>query len=83
MRSDVLLDDIQDAANKLEALRNRYLREHGWEYTCQTPGRYWMWKKVVDGILLHCSESHAMDVEEYLADREAALAPQSSGDRSE
>lgn len=40
---------LDDAAFELEQLQNNYLRERGWNYTCDTPGAYWLWEKEIDG----------------------------------
>jgi hypothetical protein len=29
--------------------RDKWLRDRGWEPTCETPGSFWMWKKLWTG----------------------------------
>lgn len=36
---------ILSLENQLEVSRTQYLRMHGWERTCNTPGSFWMWKR--------------------------------------
>jgi hypothetical protein len=38
-------DDIIDAERELERATHTYLRSHGWNYTSETPGCLWLWKK--------------------------------------
>jgi hypothetical protein len=44
-----MMEAIDDALEKVGALKVKYLRQSGWHYTCQTPGSYWMWMKELDG----------------------------------
>lgn len=36
-------DQIQEAAAKLDQLKNAYLLAHGWRNTCNTPGSFWLY----------------------------------------
>lgn len=51
---------------KQQAVR-RYLETAGWEYTCQTPGAYWLWQKTLpDGRQVLVNESHAVSMQQAL-----------------
>lgn len=39
----ITADSLQDAERNLKDRKMAYLRQHGWEETCNTPGAYWMW----------------------------------------
>lgn len=42
----------------------KYLRRSGWEYTCQTHGSYWFWKKTFpEGVAYFCGQSDALSVQ--------------------
>lgn len=36
-------DDILAAEAALKDAKRRYLIEHGWKETCNTPGAFWLW----------------------------------------
>jgi hypothetical protein len=59
-----LRDDIQDAENQLEHFRSRYLTACGWEYTCDTPGSYWLWTKTIDGTRYAVSADLALSMQD-------------------
>ena len=58
--------DIEMAVDRLQALKKRYLEEHGWVYTCDTPGSIWLWKKVYREDIYLCSLELALSIEEAL-----------------
>lgn len=37
--------EIEDAERHLEELRGAYLRRWGWQYSCNIPGSYWLWRR--------------------------------------
>lgn len=46
-------DKISDAKRSLDQAQRQFLRASGWEWTCNTPGAYWLWqKKLEDGRTL-------------------------------
>jgi hypothetical protein len=42
----VMLREIAEAEEKREDLEEAYLRERGWQQTCETPGSLWVWTKI-------------------------------------
>jgi hypothetical protein len=42
---------VGDHKMSSEDAREKYLRACGWQYTCQTPGCYWMWLREVPQVL--------------------------------
>ena len=43
MKTDLRM--ISDSQEDLESLKKSYLRDHGWEETCNVPGSFWMWRR--------------------------------------
>lgn len=39
-------DEAEQMVEKADWKRGAYLRDHGWQYTSETPNCYWMWCKV-------------------------------------
>ena len=37
--------DLSEAEARLENLQQIFLRSHGWEYTCNTPGSFCLWRR--------------------------------------
>ena len=61
----VRLEDIEHVEWSLDDLCDRYLREHGWEYSCNAPDCCWHWsKKLADGRTLLTDRSLALAIEE-------------------
>jgi hypothetical protein len=38
-------DDLSTAWHALESVQHRFLKAYGWEYTCNTPGAIWLWRR--------------------------------------
>ena len=36
---------ISEAKGVVSDLQRQYLQAHGWAYTCNTPGSYWLWRR--------------------------------------
>lgn len=36
---------IAEAEQEVKGRRRAYLQRFGWEYTCNTPGSYWLWRR--------------------------------------
>lgn len=36
---------IQEAIAEVRSLQQQYLQTHGWTYTCNIPGAYWLWRR--------------------------------------
>lgn len=45
MAALTLRQQISVAKEEVVALQERYLRRHGWDLTCNTPGSYWLWRR--------------------------------------
>lgn len=58
--------DIDQAVNRLYELKKRYLEEHGWAYTSDTPGSIWLWKKIYRDDSYLCNMDLALVVEAAL-----------------
>lgn len=41
----ITLLDVRQAEQDAEQLKEAFLRQQGWEYTCDTPGSVWVWVK--------------------------------------
>lgn len=59
-------NDLQQCKDELEAKEHRYLRENGWEYTCNTPGSFWLWKKRIGDVYLLLEKNHAITMQRHL-----------------
>jgi hypothetical protein len=67
MREPVKREDIEKAISRLEEIKKHYLEEHGWKYTCQTPGSVWLWKKIHMDDTYMCNTPMALCIEEALS----------------
>ena len=55
------LRQIAEAQSHAEDLEDAYLRERGWEHTCNTPGSLWVWSKTLpDGRVILTSKTQAL-----------------------
>ena len=45
MTKSVTQHTLYSLENKLKESQSNYLRLHGWQRTCNTPGSFWMWKR--------------------------------------
>jgi hypothetical protein len=72
MTTKEIREQLLDHENAIQHLQKRYLTQHGWSYTCSTPGALWMWeKKLEDGRVMLLSASSALDLQmEESADQE-------------
>lgn len=60
-------DDLNKAETRLTELKKRYLEEHGWAYTCKTPGSTWLWRKVYRDDIYFANTGMALVLEEALS----------------
>ena len=61
---------IHEAQEQVGALKDNYLRQHGWKYTCDTPGSYWLWEKAAPGgQILLLDRDHAVEMQMRCVDR--------------
>lgn len=67
MKLPVTRDDLRTAESRLMDLKTRYLTEHGWKYTCETPGSTWLWRKVYLEDTYMCNLPMALCIEEALS----------------
>jgi hypothetical protein len=57
----VTLRQIADAESRREDLEEAYLQERGWSQTCQTPGSFWVWTKMLpDGRVALVNRTQAV-----------------------
>ena len=55
------LRQIAEAQSQTEDLEDAYLRERGWQHTCDTPGSLWVWSKTLpDGRVILTSKTEAL-----------------------
>jgi len=55
------LRQIAEAQSQTEELEDAYLRERGWQHTCDTPGSLWVWSKTLpDGRVILTSKTQAL-----------------------
>lgn len=55
---------LQKSQDRHDQLEKEYLRSHGWGYTCQTPGSFWLWQKQLsDGRILLVNQKTAIHLE--------------------
>lgn len=58
-------DKLMDEEQKLERLHQNFLREAGWEYTCEIAS-LWLWKKLIGDKTVMVGMSDAIWIEERL-----------------
>ena len=55
------IEDIENAREQLGFAVNDFLRRKGWQYTCETPGSLWLWKRALkDGRVMLVNEATAL-----------------------
>lgn len=54
---------LEDRAERVQYDRERYLRECGWSYTCDTPGSLWLWRREYQGKTLLVATDTAMHMQ--------------------
>lgn len=58
--------EIESAESDLDELYCKYLRQHGWNRTCEAPGGIWLWKRQLPGgVLLMVDRPSAIRICEY------------------
>ena len=59
-------NEIEQAKDALQAAEHSYLRSHGWEYTSDTPGCLWLWrKKTPKGEIIIVDTSYAISMQTH------------------
>jgi hypothetical protein len=61
----VTIDDIGEASDNLLSLQERFLRERGWECSCDFPGATWLWCKEIGGRKIATDLIRAYGMESY------------------
>jgi hypothetical protein len=59
-----LIGAIDKATADLERTCRAYLGAAGWNFTCSTPGSYWMWQKLIDGQSFVVDETLAVRIQQ-------------------
>lgn len=81
----MMYKEIHEARSRVDIAEDQYLRSHGWRYTCNTPGAYWLWSgKLPDGREVLCDTRTAVslqasmtpDPDPFEDDDEAPLCPE-------
>lgn len=57
--------DIENAEAALEQMRRSFLRERGWQHTCNNAANLWLWVKTIDRLEYRCHESTALYIEAH------------------
>lgn len=58
--------DVETANDKFLNLRKHYLKQQGWETSCENPMPIWLWFKTIDGKEYRLPEDVAYDMEQYI-----------------
>jgi hypothetical protein len=78
----VTLREIAEAEEKREDLEETYLRERGWQQTCETPGSLWVWTKTLpDGRVVLVGRTQALAFASALERMQAEAGQQENPDR--
>ena|GEM_PF-5717529 len=65
----ITLEQVEAAVRDAAELRKRYLRQRGWEESCDYPDSRWRWEKTLaSGKTLMLSKRQAFDVESKFLD---------------
>ncbi len=66
------IEAYEDAEHDVDRLKETFLRERGWKFTCETPFSFWMWEKTLaDGVRVLVDRPNAILIEELLVEEEA------------
>ena len=61
----VTLDDIDEVSYNLHEMQERFLRQRGWECSCDFPGSIWLWCKEIRGRQIATDMNYAYVIESY------------------
>ena len=65
LRED-LYGKVLAAREELAEAERKFLHAHGWEYTCRTPGSFWLWQKTLpDGRTILAAQTSAVNMAEH------------------
>jgi hypothetical protein len=59
----ITYEEIDNAEEALEDLKQQYLRQKGWECKCDNPGAIWLWCKTLNGKEFRCNIATATYVQ--------------------
>jgi hypothetical protein len=57
-------EEIKELYRKAHAFEDRWLRNRGWEHTCDSPDSCWYWKKEWDGKVFMVTKGIASQIQE-------------------
>ena len=58
--------DVEEKKDDFETIREKYLRQQKWKYTCDNPLSIWLWEKTVEGKKYRLPTNLAYDFEKYI-----------------
>ena len=53
-KTNDILERVKLLQDEISTLQHKFLRLCGWEWSCNTPGSYWLWKKHWYGAGIVC-----------------------------
>lgn len=60
----VTTNKISEAEEALEQAKHSFLRQRGWEYTCNNPASTWLWTKALpDGRIVLVGQDTAVEMQ--------------------
>ena len=59
-------EEVDTALDEADALRGRFLDEHGWKYSSNYPDSRWYWSKEINDHLFVMNAKDAYRIESYL-----------------
>jgi hypothetical protein len=59
----ITYEEIENSEEALNDMRERYLRQKGWENKCGNPGSIWLWCKTLDGKDYTCGKETAIHLQ--------------------
>lgn len=63
----IKFEDIGFNRRAAEVSEEAFLRERGWKHTCNTPGSFWLWEKMLpDGRMILAARGQAIDMQRWL-----------------
>lgn len=63
---NVTASEVEIAGDVFSNKLREYLKCSGWRYTCETPGSFWLWEKVLpDGRVILVNQEMALSIQAY------------------
>ena len=66
----ITADDISEAEDALQLLKEDYLRQHGWVTSSANPRCVWLWMNTINGVNYMLSLSQAVSMQEAMIHNE-------------